>query len=60
MNCTASLLCEAAFGNRKERDRRIERERERERERAGEIIAGMAACVRGLAWLGREVEPCEF
>lgn len=26
----------------------------------GEIIAGIVACVRGLAWLGREVEPCEF
>ncbi len=26
MNCTASLLCEAAPGNRKERDRGIERE----------------------------------
>ena len=61
MNCGASPLCEAALGDREERDRSIERERERsERERGGEIIAGMAACVRGLAWLGREVEPCEF
>ena len=60
MNCTASPLCEAALGDRKERDRRIDRERRSERERGGEIIAGMAACVRGLAWLGREAEPCEF
>lgn len=26
MNCTASLLCAAALGDRKERDRRIDRE----------------------------------
>lgn len=30
------------------------------KERGEEIIADIAACVRGLAWLGREVEPCEF
>jgi len=58
MNCIASFLCAATLGDRKERDRRIERRSERER--GEEIIAGMAACVRGLAWLGREVEPCEF
>lgn len=47
------------MGTEKERDRRIEREGARGNEE-GEIIAGMAACVRGLAWLGREVEACEF
>lgn len=59
MNCTASLLCKAAFGNRKGKGSE-DREGRSERERRGEIIAGIVACVRGLAWLGREVEPCEF
>ncbi len=30
-------LCEAAFGNRKERDRRIEREKERKRNEEGRL-----------------------
>lgn len=46
MNCTASLLCEAAFGNRKERDRRIEREKERKRTKRGDYRRHGSLCER--------------
>lgn len=46
MSCAASLLCEAAFGNRKERDRRIEREKERKRTRRGDYRRHGSLCER--------------